>query len=743
MESSLNGLFQKAIVATALLAVPLLVSVAVQVQTNTDDVNNWIDRTSDQYTEYQEYISHFGSDDEIIVAWDGCTLDDPRLVTATAKVRESCGAYIARVVSGKESVQQLCDSASQVSNLSARKRLRGSLIGEDLATSCLIVRLNEHARTDLGQALDRLQSTLTEEVGLAPDSIHWGGKAVTDHALNTFTNQSLVWGIPGALLATLLAIGCVRNLRLTLSLIFVATLAALTSLAMVPLSGYRVNGLLVLMPVLVFVLTLGCAVHMVRALQRNLKNGFQDRDSAIQKALHESRPPVLLSMTTTAIGVGSLVLSPLSSVFQFGLFSGLSIFFAMLMLLVLLPALWQQFGTGTSKFQDTAATQSFVRVLVGINQKPRIVLLTLLLLSAPALFGIRNFETDFEISNLFAARTDYAQDRKWIETHLFPLGRVDFTVTFPKESDLNRFQQLREIQKIQTGFRDYVDYHRALSAANLIKIPRSRSRLQKQIVEQVAANQIQSDYDKLHEMGLLYSTVDDDQWRITVACRIDPERDEATHANNLSNLGMKALEDNPYQIQLQSTGMGPLVANGQRQLFLDLTRGLTTAIFLITPLIIISLRSIKLGLLAMIPNLYPILVVFGCYGLLERRLDSGSILTASVGLGIAIDDTVHFLHYFKLARREFSKDSNHSASVRIQAVATAIQRCAWSIATTSIMICSGLCFFVLSDFLPVRNFSLVLIFMMLAAAIADLILLPALIVGFRTIPKPESLTKRG
>ena len=727
--------------ATALLALPLLLSIAVQVQTNTDDVNNWIDRTSGQYAEYQEYVSHFGSDDEIIIAWEGCTLDDPRLLIAAEKIREQCGPYVERVVSGVESVQELCNSASQVSETSARKRLRGSLIGEDLSTSCLIVRLNEHARGDLGQALSHLHTTLTDSVGLAPDEIYWGGKAVTDHALNTFTNQSLLWGIPGALLATLLAIGCVRNLRLTLSLIFVATLAALTSLAMVPLSGYRVNGLLVLMPVLVFVLTLGCAVHMVRALQRNLRNRRDDPVSAVQKALQESRPPVLLSMTTTAIGVGSLILSPLSSVFQFGLFSGLSIFFAMLMLLGLLPAIWQQWGTGTSKFRDTPTTQRFIRLLLAINQKPRLVLVLLLALSTPAVYGIQNFRTDFEISNLFAARTDYAKDRQWIETNLFPMGRVDFIVNFPKESGLNRFQQLREVQKIQTSFREYVDYHRALSAANLIKIPRSRSRVQKQIVEQIAANQIDSDYDQLHKMGLLYSTDQDDQWRITVACRIDPERDEATHANNLERLGNTALGDNPEQIQLQSTGMGPLVANGQRQLFLDLTRGLTTAVFLITPLIIVSLQSVKLGLLAMIPNLYPILIVFGCYGLWGRRLDSGSILTASVGLGIAIDDTVHFLHYFKLARREYAKDGRDRESIRIHAVTTAIRRCAWSIATTSIMICSGLCFFVFSDFLPVRNFSLVLIFMMLAAAIADLILLPALIVGLGTSPKKTLNTK--
>ena len=732
MEVSLHGQIQKIAVALSLVATPFLVWLAVHAQTNTDDVNNWIDRTSQQFAKYEKYIANFGSDDEIIISWDHCVITDPRVEQAGQALREECAPYVARIVTGSDAVLKLRNSASRLSDQSARKRLRGSLVGEDLETTCVVARLSNHARSDLPLALACIEATLVDTVGIDEKSLHFGGKAITDHALNALTNQSLWWGIPGAILAACLSLFCVKNFRLTAGMIYVAGLAALTSLAMVPLSGFRVNGLLVLMPVLVFVLTLGCAVHMVRALQRHLR-GPQDPHSSepIQQSLKESRPPVILSMSTTAIGIGSLALSPLSSVLQFGIFSSLSLLLAMLMLTILLPALWRQFGTGVRHTtEDFAAARQLAGSLIKINRRPRTVLLGILCFSLPVFFGLTKFETDFEISNLFAARTDYAQDRAWIESHLYPLGRVDFTIRFPREKQLNRYQQLRNVQKIQASFREYKDYHRALSAANFVKIPRSSTRLQKQLTEQLVGNQLEHDYQKLNDEGMLFSDKQWDQWRITVACKINPEHDEWDHAQAVRSLGLAALpDDNPQAVQIEATGMGPLVAIGQRQLFLDLTRGLTTAIFLITPLIIISLGSLRLGLLGMVANLFPIAFVFGCYGLLGRRLDSGSILTASVGLGIAIDDTVHFLHYFKISRRLAKRDGHSSMQVRQSAVDSAITRCAWSIATTSIIICCGLCFFVLSDFLPVRNFSVVLISMMLAAALADLILLPALITG--------------
>ena len=702
-------------------ATPILIWVAINAKTNTDDVNNWIDKTSTEYAEYLVYTRRFGSDDEIVVSWDGCTIDDPRLPLVVSYVRRECSDIADRVVSGEEAVSNLRRSASRFSSTNARRRLRGSLFGDNLKTTCLVVRLNAIGRSNLSQALSRIDSAVRNVAGIDPDEVHYGGKAISDHSLNSMTNQSLLWGIPGAILAVIVVLLCIRNVRLATGMIFVSSFAGLVSFAIVPLFGIQVNGLLVLMPILVFVMTLGCAVHMVRTLQQNFAAtgaSALNPNQTIQKSLAESRLPVVLAMITTAIGIASLTFSPISAVFQFGLFSSVSILLSLLFLMTLLPAIWYCFGIGNSKTMPSGALKRIVEQLMRLNRYPRLTIVLFIILAVPAAFGLSRFETDLDTSKLFGATTDISMDQQWIEDNLYPLGRVDFVIGFDKQKLGDRFRQLQCMRKIQATFRKDNHYHSALSAANFIRIPRSATPFQRQLTERVIATQIDYDYEQLHDEGMLYSSQSHDYWRITVACSVDDENDERTVADRLEHLARNSLEDNPDRIEVQTTGMGPLAASGQRRLFVDLARGLMTALIVITPLLILFLKSPALGILAMIPNVLPILLVFGYCGLVGRKLDIGAILTASVGLGIAIDDTVHFLHYYKLGLR--SADSQIAVPGRSDAVTFAIRRCTSPIITTTVIVCCGLFFFTFSQFLPVRNFAICLMLLMITAAFADL-----------------------
>jgi predicted RND superfamily exporter protein len=754
--------YPKVIVAIALLATPLLAGLAIRAQTNTDDVNNWIDRASPEYAWYENDIRHFGSDDEIIISWDGCSVDDPRVPEAASRLRRDCGPWINRIVTGPTALAGLRRSGAGFSGQSARRRLRGSLLGDDLETTCLVARLSAEGRDRLDDVVARLDETLGSLPGIDARDLHYGGKAITDHALNSLTNRSLVWGIPGALLAALIALGCVRNAVLTIGMIFVASLAALASLAAVPLAGVQVNGLLVLMPVLVFVLTLGCAVHMVSSLQRQLDADVTpaaNRDAVVRYTLLQSLPPVVLSMTTTAIGIGSLAWSPLPAVYQFGWFSAGSLLLAMLLLVFLLPAVWHCLGTGQPIRRHPGHRAGLVNRLIAINRHPALAGGAFAMATIPALVGIGRFETDLHPGNLFGRGTDYRQDRRWIEKHLFPLGRVDFVISFPRKLASNRFQQLKYVQRIQASFRRDEHYHSAYSAANLIPVKPIRSPLQRQLTRQLVATQIDHDYRRLNEQGLLYSEEAGDQWRISVSCAINETHDEKAHADRLLELARQSLQqvnavrlpDVTYgdssplaldasQIGIRYSGMGPLAASGQRRLFQDLIRGLLTALLLITPLIMISMQSVRAGLTALIPNLFPIVMVFGYFGLAGWKLDTGAVLTATVGLGIAVDDTVHFLHYYRRAGRRSSVDlvaASPSPVPQGTAVHEAIRCCARPILTTSLIVCGGLFFFSFSQFLPVRNFAICLILMMIAAAVADLVLLPCLLTGpFRRFTDP-------
>ena len=153
----------------------------------------------------------------------------------------------------------------------------------------------------------------------------------------------------------------------------------------------------------------------------------------------------------------------------------------------------------------------------------------------------------------------------------------------------------------------------------------------------------------------------------------------------------------------------------------DLFNSFLLALVLVGIVMIIALRSVRSGLMAMIPNVFPTLLLFGGMGWIGRPVDIGSVMTASVALGIAVDGTFHFLKWFNHCLR--------MGKSQREAISVAYQHCGRALVQTTIICASGLLIFSFSEFLPVRQFSLMMMWLLIAALVGDLVLLPALLAG--------------
>ena len=145
------------------------------------------------------------------------------------------------------------------------------------------------------------------------------------------------------------------------------------------------------------------------------------------------------------------------------------------------------------------------------------------------------------------------------------------------------------------------------------------------------------------------------------------------------------------------------------------------AVLLICPVMMFVLRGVLAGLLAMLPNVIPVIVIFGGMGWLGLRIDVGAVLTASVALGIAVDDTLHVLTWYARAIRE--------GLDRTSAIQVAYSRCTIAMTQTTIICGLGLLVLTLSSFVPTAQFAWLILVLLAAALVGDLILLPALLVG--------------
>ncbi|MDO4628920.1 MAG: MMPL family transporter [Planctomycetia bacterium] len=204
---------------------------------------------------------------------------------------------------------------------------------------------------------------------------------------------------------------------------------------------------------------------------------------------------------------------------------------------------------------------------------------------------------------------------------------------------------------------------------------------------------------------------------------IDPVIEKWLTEHNLNEPGEKPAVEAIY------TGSVPLVYKTQHDLMSNLFWSVLLSFVTISAVIMLMFRSIFGGFLAMIPNIFPLAVVFGMMGWLGVLCDLGAMMTASVALGIATDDTIHYLTWY---RRALAEGLEHR-----EAALSAYRRCATAMTQTTVVAAFGLSVFAFSTFTPTLYFGIMMLVLMFMALFGDLIYLPSILIlsGGKTFAK--------
>ena len=194
------------------------------------------------------------------------------------------------------------------------------------------------------------------------------------------------------------------------------------------------------------------------------------------------------------------------------------------------------------------------------------------------------------------------------------------------------------------------------------------------------------------------------------------------------------------------TGVVPIIYKAQRTLLTSLIESIGWAFVMIAGVMMILLRSGKLsagnllsirgGMLSMFPNVFPVVVIFGIMGHMKIMVDIGSMMTASVAMGVAVDDTIHFLTWFRGGVLQ--------GKTRREAIMLAYDRCAGAMTQTTLIGGLGLSVFAFSTFTPTQRFGVMMLTLLGAALVGDLIFLPAILaspLGKCFCPKPSKGSK--
>ncbi len=729
------------LLAAFLCLVPaILYGVVGALQNTGNDVRQWLPEGFPETRQYRWFERHFQGDEMLLVSWPGATLDDPRIDRLAESLRQAAvgdrnntsdgsrptGPLFRQVLSGREALGQLMADPLTLPREEAVRRLQGVLIGPDGQTTGIVAVVSEAGAEDRHAAVEVIYRCAARELGLGQAELRLGGPTVDSVALDTESERSRKsLGLAAVVLSLVLAWRCLRELRLVMAVFATALFAAGTAVALVYYTGGQLSVVLVMMPILIYVLAVSGAIHIIHYYREELSH--RGPAGAAARALAAAWKPCTLAALTTAIGMVSLAVSEIVPVRLFGLYSALGVLCTLPALLLLLPAILEAWPIGTNSSGRAGCEPSrngtghaLAGVVVDVVTRRHGAVVLACVLTIPLLcVGVCRLETSLKVLDLFSPKAKIVADYRWLEENVASLVPVEVVVQFDPASTMPQVDRLQLVSEIQSRVERAEEVGGAISAATFFPPLPEGSGMRANARRKVLDRKIETAAREGQIAAYLQDTDEGQLWRVSARIGALQGLDYDRFVVQLRSEVDPIVEGRPVRITY--TGAMPVIYKAQREMLSDLATSFVSAFALIGLMMVVVLRRASAGILSMLPNVFPALVVFGVMGGTGLVCDIGAMMTASIALGIAVDDTIHLLNWFARSLRQ--------GESRREAVASSLRKCTAAMLQTTLVCGLGLMPLSLSGFVPMARFAWLMVTLLGAALLGDLLLLPAILVG--------------
>ncbi|MHC4598311.1 MAG: efflux RND transporter permease subunit [Planctomycetota bacterium] len=505
---------------------------------------------------------------------------------------------------------------------------------------------------------------------------------------------------------------------------------------------------------LLMILTMAHSIHFaVRADEEFALDATAPRRDRILRAVRHIGTPCFYIACTTAVGFVSLIISGIRPVIEFGQYMALGVLLAFIVTFVLVPAglaMWP-FREGKARRPPAEAARGPFRPLAVLTARARWAVIVLGVgLTVFSIFGIARLDVETVFIHYFRKDTEIYRGLRFIDQKLGGTTSLEvlFTATDeayhtagkggkPLPADEGYFttwERLEPIRKVEAYMKSVPEVGKVLSPITLMEemdrilvaygSPHPQGRNRHGAKTLLLPLSLMGSEAVGPDQAPLYAYLDPTGRKARVFVRLRETAETLNRNRVVRELRtFLAREIDVPGVEVEVTGVFVLYANMLHSLFAGQTKTTLFVFGAILVMMIVLFRSLRLGLLAIVPNVVPILFVLGAMGWLGVNLDMNNIMVASVSLGIAVDDTLHYLFRY---REEFHRDGDY-----VQAMVRTHNTIGKAIVLTSIVIVSGFLVLAFSNFIPTRNFGVFTSLAMVTALFAAITLLPACILVFR------------
>lgn len=482
----------------------------------------------------------------------------------------------------------------------------------------------------------------------------------------------------------------------------------------------------------VFLLTVGVcdAVHILAIAYRLRMEGASQEDS-IAIALGHSGLAILMTSVTTAAGMASFVTAEMAAVMHLGILAPIGVSLAFIYTVVLLPALMAIFPMPEPKGGAVARgvfpfEHSIVAAGTFAARAPWRILFPTSLLLVLAIMGALQTSFTHNGLNWFPQEDWVVKDFRAVDEALGGSVSLEVMIDAREPGGLYEPELLEDIGRLgdEIGFLaadpikvgdtfsivDVVEEtHQALNEnrPEMRRVPETRQAVAQELL--LFENSGSDDTEEL---------VDSEYRLARLNIRV-PFVDALAFPPFLRSVDALIEERIGDRVDYELTGLMMLLAEIFDAVIVSMARSYVFAIAVITPLMMILLGSLRQGLVSMVPNLLPIVSVLGVMGWMGISLDTTTMMIGALVIGIAVDDTIHFMH-------KFHRYYEESGDLEL-AVAETLRTTGSALLFTSLVLTAGFVIFGFSEMSNIRTFGLFAAFSAIVAFLADLLVAPALL----------------
>lgn len=732
-----------------------LVALYFAPRANFVDINNdlsaWVSKDTDEYRTYERFIDEFGGTRNLIVAVRGDVfttaglsfIDDAtraiERIPLVERVYSLSTANIIRILpataedDGGIEVTPLVGTRAGSAEQAAEARrdaladplLRGDLVSADGRVTAIVVTFDERRIDDArGQTIEVVERAVAERLPAGFEAFYNGTLEISE-TYNRVTISNTRQLTPPILLLTLAALFVMfRSWRKTLLIAIAIGVSVFWTIGLYSALGFQFNVLTSMLMPLVVVLAIADDVHIVQHFDHAQRESGSARQAFISSVTHLFAP-LLGASVTTALGLASLATSDVVAVKTFGIGAAIGVMVDFVISLVFVPTLLTLVKPDPAPPpQETWLLEPLRRVGRFAFAHARVVLVTTGVLAAIAGAGIRNLRVDTNHINFFPADHPLTRSARVIDRDLSGIYSFDVLLEGPPDSvttpdalarmerlsaDLGRLPNARKV----TSVADYVKrVHQQLNgggpAAHVI--PSSAEAIAQELFVFGLSDEGRAELSRM---------MASDGSRAHISVKLASMSSDVVFAQIRQAEGLAAAAFAGSEVRPVVTGSGRIFATLDHHMVTSQISSFGTAFVTVFGVIFLIFRSVRFGVLGVIANTFPVLVVLGAMGWLDISLNVATIMVASMTLGIVDDDTIHFISRY---RREAAAGADTGPAIE-----TAAMHEGRAALTTTVINSIGFGVLVFSEYLPTAWFGGLLALTMIVAFLAEVFLVPAVI----------------